>query len=112
MPRTKTSKPVLDFVVTAHQIYIIIIVHLIKSFFWKKSSCRIGASLFFFNPFKKSDFIEYEKKVVTATQMMYFQCTIMAPVAQWIEQWIPNPCAASSILAGGTNKYKWLANKC
>ena len=25
-----------------------------------------------------------------------------APVAQWIEQWIPNPCAASSILAGGT----------
>ncbi len=27
-----------------------------------------------------------------------------APVAQWIEQWIPNPCAAGSILAGGTNK--------
>jgi hypothetical protein len=27
-----------------------------------------------------------------------------APVAQWIEQWIPNPCAASSILAGGTIK--------
>ena len=26
-----------------------------------------------------------------------------APVAQWIEQWIPNPCAASSILAGGTS---------
>ena len=25
-----------------------------------------------------------------------------APVAQWIAQWIPNPCAASSILAGGT----------
>ena len=25
-----------------------------------------------------------------------------APVAQWIEHWIPNPCAASSILAGGT----------
>ena len=31
-----------------------------------------------------------------------------APVAQWIEQWIPNPCAASSILAGGTNKNKGL----
>ena len=31
-----------------------------------------------------------------------------APVAQWIEQWIPNPCAASSILAGGTNKIKGL----
>jgi hypothetical protein len=29
-----------------------------------------------------------------------------APVAQWIEQWIPNPCAASSILAGGTSKIK------
>ena len=29
-----------------------------------------------------------------------------APVAQWIEHWIPNPCAASSILAGGTNKIK------
>ncbi len=27
-----------------------------------------------------------------------------APVAQWIEQWIPNPCAACSIHAGGTNK--------
>ena len=27
-----------------------------------------------------------------------------APVAQWIEQWIPNPCVASSILAGGTRK--------
>ena len=47
-------------------------------------------------------FIEYEKKVVTAPELMYFQCTILAPVAQWIEQWIPNPCAASSILAGGT----------
>ena len=30
---------------------------------------------------------------------------IIAPVAQWIEHWIPNPCAASSILAGGTNSY-------
>ena len=28
---------------------------------------------------------------------------LYAPVAQWIERWIPNPCAASSILAGGTN---------
>ncbi len=28
--------------------------------------------------------------------------TLNAPVAQWIEHWIPNPCAASSILAGGT----------
>jgi predicted PurR-regulated permease PerM len=27
---------------------------------------------------------------------------LIAPVAQWIEQWIPKPCAASSILAGGT----------
>jgi len=27
-----------------------------------------------------------------------------APVAQWIEQRIPNPLAASSILARGTNK--------
>ena len=35
---------------------------------------------------------------------------VFAPVAQWIEQWIPNPCAASSILAGGTNKIKGLAN--
>ena len=32
-------------------------------------------------------------------RLRYFQ---YAPVAQWIEQWIPNPCAASSILAGGT----------
>ncbi len=31
-----------------------------------------------------------------------------APVAQWIEHWIPNPCAASSILAGGTNNIKEL----
>ncbi len=37
--------------------------------------------------------------------------THRAPVAQWIEQWIPNPCAASSILAGGTRLIKglWLA---
>ena len=27
-----------------------------------------------------------------------------APVAQWIEHWIPNPCAAGSIPAGGTNQ--------
>ncbi len=33
-----------------------------------------------------------------------------APVAQWIEQWIPNPCAASSILAGGTNNINELSN--
>ena len=26
------------------------------------------------------------------------------PVAQWIEHWLSNPCAASSILAGGTNQ--------
>ncbi len=26
----------------------------------------------------------------------------IAPVAQGIEQWIPNPCAAGSIPAGGT----------
>ena len=31
---------------------------------------------------------------------------LYAPVAQWIEQWIPNPCAASSILAGGTTVEK------
>ena len=31
-----------------------------------------------------------------------------APVAQWIEQRIPNPCAASSILAGGTKNLKRL----
>lgn len=31
-----------------------------------------------------------------------FIFALIAPVAQWIEQWIPNPCAASSILAGGT----------
>ena len=31
-----------------------------------------------------------------------------APVAQWIEQRIPNPCAASSILAGGTKEIKGL----
>ena len=34
--------------------------------------------------------------------------TLSAPVAQWIEHWIPNPCVASSILAGGTNKIKGL----
>ena len=34
-----------------------------------------------------------------------------APVAQWIEQWIPNPCAASSILAGGTSKIDILQRK-
>jgi hypothetical protein len=28
-----------------------------------------------------------------------------APVAQWIEQWIPNPCAAGPIPAGGTNEF-------
>jgi integrase len=28
-----------------------------------------------------------------------------APVAQWIEQWIPNPCAAGPIPAGGTNNF-------
>jgi hypothetical protein len=33
----------------------------------------------------------------------------LAPVAQWIEQWIPNPCAAGPIPAGGTNKIKGLA---
>jgi hypothetical protein len=27
---------------------------------------------------------------------------LKAPVAQWIEQWIPNPCAAGPIPAGGT----------
>ncbi len=31
-----------------------------------------------------------------------------APVAQWIEHRIPNPCAASSILAGGTNNNSYL----
>ena len=31
-----------------------------------------------------------------------------APVAQWIEHRIPNPCAASSILAGGTKEIKGL----
>jgi hypothetical protein len=34
-----------------------------------------------------------------------------APVAQWIEQRIPNPLAASSILARGTNRITRLA-KC
>jgi hypothetical protein len=29
-----------------------------------------------------------------------------APVAQWIEQWIPNPCAAGPIPAGGTTNIK------
>ena len=33
-----------------------------------------------------------------------------APVAQWIEQWIPNPCAASSILAGGTKTFFHYSN--
>jgi hypothetical protein len=32
----------------------------------------------------------------------------IAPVAQWIEQWIPNPCAARSIRAGGTKNIKGL----
>ena len=31
-----------------------------------------------------------------------------APVAQWIEQRIPNPCAACSIHAGGTNDFNGL----
>ena len=35
-----------------------------------------------------------------------------APVAQLIEQWIPNPCAASSILAGGTTDTNRLAGNC
>ena len=35
-----------------------------------------------------------------------------APVAQWIERWIPNPCAAGSIPAGGTNNFKYLYNYC
>ena len=31
---------------------------------------------------------------------------VIALVAQWIEQWIPNPCAAGSIPAGGTRPIK------
>ena len=33
---------------------------------------------------------------------------VIALVAQWIEQWIPNPCAAGSIPAGGTNDFREL----
>ena len=47
-PRTKTSIPVLDFVVTAHRKHIIIIVHLIKSFFWKGAVAVLVAALFCF----------------------------------------------------------------
>lgn len=32
----------------------------------------------------------------------------IAPVAQGIEQRIPNPCAACSNHAGGTNDFSWL----
>ena len=46
------------------------------------------------------------------TQFFFVQGNyFFAPVAQWIEHWIPNPCAASSILAGGTNNIKGLQRK-
>jgi len=54
-PRTKTSIPVLDFVVTAHRKHIIIIVHLIKSFF--RNEGVAGLVPFFFvstKPFKQN----------------------------------------------------------
>jgi hypothetical protein len=46
MPRTKTSIPVLDFVVTAHHKHIIIIFRLIKSFFWKGAAAVLVAAIF------------------------------------------------------------------
>jgi hypothetical protein len=33
---------------------------------------------------------------------------LYAPVAQWIEHWIPNPCAAGPIPAGGTTNHSVL----
>ncbi len=50
-PRTKTSIPVMDSVVTAHHNYSTISVRLIKSFFAKGAVAVLVASLFLFvNP--------------------------------------------------------------
>ncbi len=48
-PRTKTSIPVMDSVVTAHHNYYTISVRLIKSFFGKGAVAVLGL-LFFINP--------------------------------------------------------------
>lgn len=48
----------------------------------------------------------HPKKAIHATNITV--SSVKAPVAQWIEHRIPNPGAASSILAGGTNKNKGL----
>ena len=52
----------------------------------------------------------FESLLSNITYLNIRICFIHAPVAQGIEQWIPNPCAASSILAGGTiniNRLQW-----
>ena len=45
--------------------------------------------------------IEYSKDLQRHPN--WIKALFRASVAQWIEQWIPNPLAASSILAGGTS---------
>ena len=57
--------------------------------------------------FSYIDFI-FGKKVVITYKLLYFSSIVFAPVAQWIEHWIPNPCVAGSIPAGGTNDFKGL----
>ena len=49
-PRTKTSNPVLDSVVTAHHNHNIISVCLIKSFFGKGAVAVLVAALFVYEP--------------------------------------------------------------
>ncbi len=49
-PRTKTSIPVLDSVVTAHQKHTIIIVRLIKSFFGKEAVAVLALLFFVYEP--------------------------------------------------------------
>jgi len=53
-PRTKTSIPVLDFVVTAHRKHTIIIVRLIKSFFGKGAVAVLALLFFVSKPFKQN----------------------------------------------------------
>jgi len=60
-PRTKTSIPVLDFVVTANYKYIIIIVRLIKSFFGKSTVAVLSLLFFVFKLFKQNGGIKMNR---------------------------------------------------